>query len=97
MPAIRRISILRTQSASSGIFIYHRVHATWCNTEEKAWLSQLLEVAVVTMPIRLRNDGNTISSCFQCASDYGCSERGMINLCNYTKKDDIYTIPFSEF
>ena len=66
---VRTIGILGAQSAGGGVLIDHRVHTARSNAEEQAGTAQLLEVAVVTMPVGLRNDGHPIACRLQCASN----------------------------
>ena len=80
VPAVRTVGIFRAQAAVGGILVDHRVHASRSNAEEETRTPQLLEVPVVAVPVGLWDDGHAIACCFQCSSDDGSPERGMVNI-----------------
>ena len=78
MATIWTVGILGAQSTVGGILVHHRVHAAWGNAEEQARAAQLLEVAEVAVPVRLRNDGHAIACCLQRPSNDGGPEGWMV-------------------
>ena len=58
MTAVGTVGVLRTQPARSRVFVDHRVHAPRCYSKPHAGSPQLLEVAQVTVPVWLGNNGN---------------------------------------
>ena len=96
MTTVRAVCILGTQTACSGIFIHHRVHATWSDAEEQTRTTQFLEVAIVTMPVRLWHYGHTIACGLECASYHSSSKGRMVNIGVAREQDNIYFVPSSE-
>ena len=71
---VRRIGILRAQTAVGGVFIDHRVHSSWRYAKEQTWATQFFEVAVVAVPVGLRHYGHTIARCLEGTTDDGGTE-----------------------
>ena len=74
MTTIRRIGILRTQTLVGCIFIDHRVHTTWGNTEEKSWSSEFLKVTEIPVPVRLWHDSHAITSSLKGTTYHGSTK-----------------------
>ena len=87
------IRIFGTQTAVGSVLVYHRVHATWSNTEEETGSAKFLEVAEVAMPVWLWHDGHAIACCLQRPSDDSSAKRRMVDVGISREQDDIYFIP----
>ena len=97
VPSVGTIGILRAQSAVGCVFVHHRVHAAWGNTEEESGAPEFLEVSEVTMPVGLWHDSHAIASCFEGSPDDGGSKRGVVDIGIAREQDDIHFIPSPEF
>ena len=94
---VGRVGILRTQAAVGGVFVHHRVHAARRNTEEEAGTTEFLEVAEVTVPVRLRDNRHPIACCLECSSDDSCTKRRMVDICVTRKENHVDLRPSAEF
>ena len=56
---VGRILVAGTEAAVGGVFVDHGVHGARRDAEEEARTTQLLEVAVVAVPVGLRDDGHS--------------------------------------
>ena len=96
VPSVGAVSVLGAQAAVSGVFVDHRVHASRRYAEEKPRTPQLLKVAKVAMPVRLRDNGNAIPLSFQQTPDNGGSKRRMIHIGVAAEQDDVGRIPSAQ-
>ena len=94
---IRAVCILATQTLVGSILIHHRVHAARRNTEKQAWLTQLLEVAEVAMPVGLRHNSHSIARSLKRATYHGSTERRVVYISICRKKDYIKFVPSTQF
>ena len=94
---IGTIGILRAQATVGCIFVDHRVHTARSDAEEEARAPQFLEVAIVAVPVGLRNDGHPISGSLESSSDDCRPKRGVVDIRITREQDDIEFIPSSEF
>ena len=94
---VRRVCVLAPKSASRSVFVHHRVHATWSNAEPQTRSPQTTEVAQVTVPVGLRNDGHTQSFCLEQTPDDSHPERGMVDIGIGREQDDVGLFPASQF
>ena len=90
---VGRVGILRAQSLVGRVFVHHRVHRPRRNGEEESRTSQLLEVAVVAMPVGLGNDGHPQALRLKYASDDRRREGWVVNVSVAGEDDDIEGIP----
>ena len=97
MAAVGRVGILGAQSTCSSVLVDHRVHAAWRNAEEEARTSQLLEVAIVAVPVGLGHDGHTVAGILQHPADDSSTKRGVVDIGVGREQDDIHLIPASQF
>ena len=95
--SVGRIGILAAQTAGCGVFVDHRVHGSRRDSEKESGASQLLEVAVVAVPVGLRHDGHAQSLAFEQTTDDGCGKRGVIDVGIATEQDDVELIPTTQF
>ena len=86
------VGVLGAQSAGSRILVNHRVHAAWCDAEEQARTPQLLEVAVVAVPVGLRHNGDAVACSLKRPSDDGCAERRVIDIGIAREQDDVNAV-----
>ena len=93
---VRTVGVLGTQAAVSCVFIHHRVHASWRNAKEQTRPAQFLEVAEVTMPVWLGDDGYFIASRLQRTTYDGRSERGVVDIGITREKNHIDLRPSAE-
>ena len=68
---VRRIGILRAQTAVGSVLVDHGVHSSWRYAKEQAWATQFFEVAEVAVPVGLRHYGHTIARCLE-GTTYHC-------------------------
>lgn len=74
----------------------HGIHGTRRDAEEIFGSSELLEIAEVVLPVRLRDDSDLETFCFENAT-YNCSpERWMVDIGIATEKHDIHLVPPSK-
>ena len=59
MSAVGAVSVFAAEAFVGSIFVDHRIHAAGRHGKEEPRASQLGEIAVVSVPIGLRNDGYT--------------------------------------
>ena len=94
---IGAVGVLRAQTPIGGVLVDHRVHTAWRDAKEESGSPQLLEVAEVAVPIRLRHDGHAIACCLECAPDDSCSEGRVVDISISGEQNDVELIPSSEF
>ena len=87
------ICILRSQTSCRCVFVYHGVHAAWSHTEEQSRASEFPEIAIVPVPVRLRNNSHPIPRSLQRASYDSSSERGVIDIGISREEDDVQLVP----
>ena len=80
VPTIRTVGILGTQTTVGCVFVDHRVHVARRDGKIQSWAPQLLEVAEVAMPVRLRNDSHTIASSLERSPDDGVGKGRMVDI-----------------
>ena len=90
------VGILGAQAAGGGVLVDHRVHAAGTDAEEEPWPTQLLEVAVVAVPVGLGHDGHAVACCLQRASYDGGAERGVVDVGIAREEDDVHLVPSAQ-
>ena len=93
MPAVRAVFIDGPQASVGRVLVYHRVHAARGYTEEEPRTPQLLEVAVVAVPVGLRHDGHAIACGFEATPHDGHAERRVIDVGITREQDDVELVP----
>ena len=97
MTPVWRIGIFRPKSLVGGIFVHHRIHSPRRDAEEQPRTTEFAKIPIVTMPIWLRNDGNTQPLGFQYPSDDSHAKRRMVNVSISREDDYIETVPPEPF
>ena len=93
VPPVRRICVLAPQAAVGRVFVHHRIHAAGSHTEPQARPSQFLEIAEITVPVRLGNNRHPVAFGFQNAPDDSRTERRMIHVGISGEQDNVHIIP----
>ena len=92
---VGRILVAGTEAAVGGVFVDHGVHGARRDAEEEARTTQLLEVAVVAVPVGLRDDGHAVASLQRAAND-GYAKGWMIDIGVARKEDDVELVPAAQ-
>ena len=90
------VGILAAQTTGGGVFVHHRVHRAGCNAEKQSRTTEFLEIAVIAVPVGLRNNGDAIASRFERAPDDRRAKRRMIDISIARKQDDVQLIPSAQ-
>ena len=85
------------QTTGGGIVVYHTVHHSAVDTEEKTWLPEFAEVAQVVAPVGLRDDGHTVACRLERAPYDGCAKRGVVDIGIAGYEDDVDHVPPEAF
>lgn len=96
MTGVWAVGIIMAFSAVGGIAVHHGVHGTGGYGEAQPWPSQLLEVAVITMPVGLWNDGNLKAFRLKHTSYHRGTEGRVVDIRVAGKENDIQLIPSTQ-
>ena len=95
--AVGAVGILGTQTAIGRVLVDHRVHHAGRDAEEHPRTAQLLEVAVIAVPVRLRHDADAIPLGLDQPAYHRGAKRGMIHVGIGGKEDDVGPVPPAQF
>ena len=93
VPAVGAVCVFRAQAPVGRVLVNHRVHASRGYAKEQARTPQLLEVAVVTVPVGLRNNRHAQPLSLERAADYGRAERRMVDIRVGREQDYVKFVP----
>ena len=94
--AIGRIGIVRAFALGCRVVVHHGVHRACRYAEEKAWLAQLSEVAMVPVPSWLRHKRHPIARMLQHTPDDRRTKLRVVYIRITGEEDDIHFVPSAD-